>query len=105
MAHTILIIAVTALVTLLLRAMPFILFGKNELPQTVKYLGNVLPPAIMVILVIYCVRNVNLFAGSRGIPEFIAIAVVAVLHIRRKNTLLSILSGTVCYMLLVQFCF
>ncbi|MCR5256315.1 MAG: AzlD domain-containing protein [Acetatifactor sp.] len=105
MAHTILIIATAALITLLLRALPFIIYGGSELPPSVKYLGNVLPPAIMVILVIYCVRNVNLFEGSRGIPEFISILVVAGLHLWRKNTLLSILFGTLTYMFLVQFCF
>ena len=106
MSHSIAIIAVAAAVTLLIRAIPFFVFGgKREVPTTVTYLGKVLPPAIMVILVIYCVKSINLFAGSRGIPELVSIAVVAALHIWKKNTLLSIAIGTILYMVLVQVVF
>lgn len=103
MAYSLAIIGVVALCTLLTRALPFWILGKKkEVPETVQYLGKVLPPAIMVILVVYCLKNVNLFAGSRGLPEFFAVALVAVLHLWKKNTLLSIGAGTVFYMLLVQ---
>ena len=106
MEHTIALIGVVALCTLFTRALPFWMFGgKKELPQTVKYLGNVLPPAIMVILVIYCLKSVNIFTGNRGLPEFISIGLVVLLHLWKKNTLLSIGGGTVCYMLLVQLVF
>lgn len=106
MLHSIGIIAVAAVVTLLIRAIPFVVFGgKREVPATVTYLGKVLPPAIMVILVIYCVKSINLFSGSHGIPELLSIAVVAGLHIWKKNTLLSIAVGTVLYMVLVQVVF
>ncbi|MBE5884295.1 MAG: branched-chain amino acid transporter AzlD [Lachnospiraceae bacterium] len=106
MEHSVAIIGVVALCTLLTRALPFwILGGKREIPQTVKYLGKVLPPAIMVILVIYCLKSVNIFVGSRGIPEFLAVALVVALHCWRKNTLLSIGAGTVFYMILVQAVF
>lgn len=106
MEHGIAIIIVVALCTFLTRVLPFWLFGgKKELPLTVQYLGKVLPPAIMIILVIYCLKTVNIFAGNKGIPEFLAIGLVAALHIWKKNTLLSIGAGTAFYMLLVQVVF
>lgn len=106
MLHSIEIIAVAAVITLLIRAIPFAAFGgKGEAPATVTYLGKVLPPAIMVILVIYCVKGIDLFTGSHGIPELVSIAVVAGLHVWKKNTLLSIAAGTVLYMVLVQVVF
>ena len=99
MLHSVAIIAVAAIVT-------FVAFGgKREVPETVTYLGKVLPPAIMVILVIYCVKGINLFTSSHGIPELLSIAVVALLHIWKKNTLLSIAVGTILYMILVQVVF
>jgi branched-subunit amino acid transport protein AzlD len=104
MLHSVAIIAVAAIVTLIIRAVPFVAFG-GEVPETVTYLGKVLPPAIMVILVIYCVKEINLFTGSHGIPELLSIAVVALLHIWKKNTLLSIAVGTILYMILVQVVF
>lgn len=106
MLHSIGIIAVAAMVTLFIRAIPFVLFGgKREVPVTVTYLGKVLPPAIMVILVVYCVKGINLMVGNHGIPELLSIAVVASLHIWKRNTLLSIAVGTVLYMILVQVVF
>ena len=106
MLHSIGIIAVAAVVTLLIRAIPFVVFGgKREVPATVTYLGKVLPPAIMVILVIYCIKGIHLFTGNHGIPELLSSAVVAGLHIWKKNTLLSIAVGTVLYMVLVQVVF
>lgn len=106
MLHSIGIIAVAAIVTLFIRAIPFVLFGgKREVPETVTYLGKVLPPAIMVILVVYCVKGINLMVGNHGIPELLSIAVVASLHIWKRNTLLSIAAGTILYMILVQVVF
>lgn len=106
MLHSVAIIAVAAIVTLIIRAVPFVAFrGKREVPETVTYLGKVLLPAIMVILVIYCVKGINLFTGSHGFPELLSIAVVALLHIWKKNTLLSIAVGTILYMILVQVVF
>ncbi len=106
MLHSVAIIAVAAIVTLIIRAVPFVAFGgKREVPEAVTYLGKVLPPAIMVILVIYCVKGINLFTGSHGFPELLSIAVVALLHIWKKNTLLSIAVGTILYMILVQVVF
>lgn len=103
--HTAGILGVAALCTLLLRALPFAVFGKRRPPAFVTYLGDVLPPAIMAALVIYCVRDVNFLRGSRGLPEFLGIAVTALLHRWKGNILLSIAGGTICYMFLVQAVF
>lgn len=105
-SHSIAIIAVVALCTFAIRACPFLIFGgKKEVPAIITYLGRVLPPAIMVTLVIYCLRNVNILSGSHGIPEFVCVGLVALLHIWKRNILLSIGAGTVCYMMFVQYIF
>ena len=104
--HAAAMIAVIALVTAGLRFLPFLIFGENrKTPPLVTYLGRVLPFAIMGMLVIYCLKGVNLIAAPFGIPEIIGCAVVVLLHIWKRNTLLSIGGGTVCYMLLVQLIF
>lgn len=104
--HSALIVAVAAIVTLLLRSLPFLIFtGKHETPQYILYLSTVLPYAIMGMLVVYCLKDVSLISAPHGIPEFIAIAFVALLHLWKRNTLLSIFCGTVGYMLLVQLVF
>lgn len=106
MIHSLGIIFVVAVCTVLTRALPFMLLGgRKEVPKVVKYLGKVLPPAIMVILVVYCIKGISLFQGSHGLPEIIAIAIVAVLHIWKKNTLISIGVGTLSYMIFVQYVF
>lgn len=104
--HSALLIAVMALVTAGLRFLPFLIFGENrKTPPLVAYLGQVLPFAIMGMLVIYCLKDVSFTTAPFGIPEMAGCAVVALLHIWKRNTLLSIGAGTLCYMLLVQFVF
>ena len=99
-------IAIMALVTLLLRLLPFLIFnGKRETPKFINYLGKVLPYAIMGMLVVYCLRSTGVTSYPWGIPELIASLVVIALHLWRHNTLISIVAGTACYMLLVQFVF
>ncbi len=106
MLHSLGIIFVVAVCTVLTRALPFMLLGgRKEVPKVVKYLGKVLPPAIMVILVVYCIKGISLFQGNHGLPEILAIAIVALLHIWKKNTLISIGVGTLSYMIFVQFIF
>ena len=103
MEHAVALVGIVAIFTLLTRAFPFVILGgKREVPPLVKYLGNVLPSAIMTILVIYCLKNVNFLTGTRGIPEIAAIGVVVLLHLWKRNTLLSIGVGTLLYMILVQ---
>ena len=99
-------ILVVAAGTMLTRFLPFLLFPADKpTPKYIQYLGKVLPAAVFGMLVVYCLKNVSLLSGSHGLPEAIAIAVVAALHLWKKNTLLSIAGGTVCYMLLVQLVF
>lgn len=105
-AHTILMVVVMALVTMFLRFVPFLAFGgKTETPKFIVYLGGVMPYAIMGMLVVYCLRNISFAAAPHGVPELLCCALVAGLHAWKRNTLLSIGAGTVCYMLLVQFVF
>ena len=104
--HSVLLIIVMALVTAGLRFLPFLIFGENQkTPPLVAYLGQVLPFAIMGMLVVYCLKDVSFTAAPFGIPEIVGCAVVTLLHIWKRNTLLSIGAGTLCYMLLVQFVF
>ena len=104
--HAVSIIAVTALVTMALRFLPFLVFGENrKTPPIIAHLGQVLPYAITGMLVVYCLKDISLTSSPYGIPELIGCALVALLHIWKRNTLLSIGAGTVCYMLLVQFVF
>ena len=90
------VISVIAIVTWALRAFPFLLFGRRPLPKTVQYLGRVLPPAIMTVLVIYCLRNTAFGEAPYGLPELIACALVVIFQSVRKNMYLSIIAGTVC---------
>ena len=104
--HSALIVAVAALVTAATRFLPFLIFGeKKETPKLITYLGQVLPYAIMGMLVVYCLKDVPFTSSPFGAPELIGCAVVALLHLWKRNTLLSIGVGTVCYMLLVQLVF
>ena len=106
MKHDILLIVVMTLVTAATRFLPFLIFGgKRQTPAIITYLGKVLPCAIMGMLVVYCMKDVQVLAWPHGIPELISCAVVAALHIWRRNSLLSIGVGTVCYMFLVQLVF
>lgn len=99
-------IAVIAAATMLTRFLPFFVFPAGKpTPRYVKYLGKVLPAAIFGLLVVYCLRNVNIPGGSHGLPELISIAIVVALHLWNRQMLLSIAGGTVCYMVLVQTVF
>lgn len=106
LTQKIITIAVVVLGTLLTRFLPFLLFPAGKpTPKYIRYLGAVLPPAVFGMLVIYCLKNASLFSGNHGIPELISVAVVAGLHLWKRQMLLSIAGGTVCYMILVQFVF
>ena len=97
---------ITAAVTAALRFLPFLIFGgKRKTPETVLYLGKVLPCAIMGMLVVYCLRGMSFASVGGFLPQLIAGALTAGLYLWRKNSLLSILGGTACYMLLIRFVF
>ena len=105
-AHMFYAIAVMTLITALLRFLPFLIFkGKAGTPPMVEKLGLLLPSAVIAMLVVYCMKDVSVMSAPYGIPELISCAAVAGLHIWKRNSLLSIGAGTVCYMLLVQLVF
>ena len=93
-------------VTMLTRFLPFLIFGeKGETPTVISYLGRVLPYAVMAMLVVYCLKGLDFTAPGSFVPELLCTALVAGLHVWKRNTLLSIGVGTVAYMLLVQLVF
>ena len=101
--QTFIMILAVALGTIITRFTPFILFPDNKRhPQVIDYLSKVLPPAMMGLLVIYCLKDISLFTAPHGLPEALSITVVVALHLWRRNVLLSITGGTLLYMLLVQ---
>ena len=105
-SQTILMILAVALGTMVTRFTPFLLFPeKKEPPQIIGYLGRMLPPAMMGLLVVYCLKSVSLVTPPHGIPELIAISAIVLLHKWKHNVLLSIGAGTLLYMLLVQIVF
>lgn len=100
---TALTISVVAISTALTRAIPYLLFGKNKtIPKNIHYLGTLLPASIMIILVIYCLRNINFSLFPFGLAELFSVFLVAMLQIIMKTTFLSILLGTLCYMTLIH---
>ena len=99
-------IAMVILGTMLTRFVPFFVSPAGKpTPKYVQYLGNVLPPAVFGLLIIYCLKNVSIFTGSHAIPELLAITLVIALHTWKRQMLLSIAGGTIFYMILVQFIF
>ena len=106
LAQQIITIAMIVLGTMLTRFLPFLLFPAGKpTPKYIQYLGRVLPMAVFGLLVVYSLKDVSVFSGSHGIPELIAVAVVVCLHLWKRQMLLSIAGGTVCYVLLVQHVF
>lgn len=103
---SLLIIVVVGITTFSTRVIPFLLFPKGrEIPKTVQYLGKVLTPAVIGMLVVYCLKNTTVLEKPYAIPELISVVTVAVLHIWKRNNLLSIGVGTVLYMVLIQVVF
>ena len=104
--HSAAMIGIIALVTAALRFLPFFIFrGNRQTPKYVEYLGKVLPYAIMGMLVVYCLKGVTFTAPENWLPYFLATAAVVLVHLWKRNTLLSIITGTVLYMVLVQAVF
>lgn len=104
--YPIAVIAVMAAVTFLTRALPFLLFDRGkEPPRTILYLGRVLPPAVMAMLVVYCLRGIEFPGVSNWAPQVMAVGAVVLLHKWKHNTLVSIFGGTLLYMVLVQVVF
>ncbi len=103
LTEQIITIGMVVLGTMITRFLPFLLFPAGKpVPKYVQYLGKALPSAVFGLLVIYCLKNVDLMQGSHGIPELLSLAAVAALHLWKRQMLLSIAGGTVFYMALVQ---
>lgn len=106
LTQQIITVAMVVLGTAVTRFLPFLVSPSGKpTPKYVQFLGKFLPAAVFGLLVIYSLKDVNVFSGSHGIPEMIAILLVIILHVWKRQMLLSIAGGTVCYMLLVQLVF
>lgn len=106
LTQQIITIAAVVLATMATRFLPFLIFPSGRpTPKYVQYLGRVLPAAVFGLLVIYCLRDVSVFTGNHAVPELISIVLILILHFWKRQMLLSIAGGTICYMLLVQFIF
>lgn len=104
--HTYLIVGVIAVVTAAIRFLPFAVWsGGRRVPKIIERLGKVLPCAVMGMLVVYCLKDVSFDGVSGFLPELIACLVVGALYVWKRNTLISIVCGTLCYMILVQIVF
>ena len=106
LTQQIITIAMVVLGTVLTRSLPFIIFPSGRpVPKYVTYLGKALPAAVFALLVVYSLKDTQILTGSHGLPELISIVLVVLLHLWKRQMLLSIAAGTICYMLLVQFVF
>lgn len=106
LTQQIITVAMVILGTAVTRFLPFLIFPAGKpTPKYVQYLGKVLPAAVFGLLVVYSLKDVSILTGSHGIPELISILLVIILHVWKRQMLLSIAGGTVCYMLLVQLVF
>lgn len=106
LTQQIITILMVILGTMITRFLPFLVFPAGKpTPKYIQYLGKVLPASVFGLLVIYCLKNVSILTGSHGIPELIAIVLVVVVHLWKRQMLLSIAGGTICYMILIQTIF
>lgn len=104
--HAMLIIAVMGGAVLATRILPVLVFGRSDkIPEFILYLGKVIPYTAMGLLIVYCLRDVSILHGSHGLPELIALAAVTASYLWKRNTILSVIIGTVIYMFLVQVVF
>lgn len=104
--RALILVLIMGVVTILIRFAPFLIFRRGQqTPAVIDRLGKLLPCAVMGMLVVYCLRNVDFIAAPHALPEIIAVAVTAGLYLWRRSTLLSIIAGTACYMVLVQVVF
>lgn len=106
LAQQIATIAMVVLATMCTRFIPFLLFPPGKpTPRYIQYLGHVLPDAVFALLVVYCLKDATFTTGNHALPQLISIAVTIALHVWKRQMLISIAGGTVCYMLLVQYVF
>ena len=92
--------------TMLTRFLPFIIFNENrKTPDFILYIGKYLPSAVFGMLVVYCLRNVEVLRGNHALPDENSIVITGILHVRKRQMLVSIAGGTICYMLLMRYVF
>ena len=104
--YSLIAIGVMCVLTMVIKFLPFVIFsGGKETPAVISYLGKVLPPAMIAMLVVYCLKGVSIAAAPHGLPELISLTIVVLLHLWKRNSLLSIIGGTACYMFLIQAVF
>lgn len=104
--QTVIILLAVAFGTVITRFLPFVVFGQSKkVPKPILQLGEILPPAVIGMLVVYCLKDIDFLSASHALPEMISIAVILILHRWKNNVLLSIGFGTVLYMVLIQFVF
>lgn len=104
--HATLVILIMGLVTLATRLLPVLIFGRGKkVPDYILYLGKVVPFTAMGLLIVYCLKDVSFMESPHGLPELIALAIVSGSYIWKRNTILSVVIGTVVYMILVQMVF
>lgn len=102
----IVIILLCALGTQIMRFLPFLVFSSDKpTPKYIQYLGKALPSAVFAMLAVYCFKDVSIFSGSHGLPELISVIAIVLVHLWKKNMMLSIAVGTVCYMILIRTIF
>lgn len=104
--HAVALILIMAAVTFLTRALPFLLFDRGgPPPRIILYLGKMLPSAVIAMLIVFCFRNASFTAGGQGIPALLSVGAVVLLHLWKRNNLISIFGGTALYILLIRFVF
>lgn len=105
LSRQLIIITMVVIGTLITRFLPFLVFSGKKTPKFVKYLGEYLPGAVFAMLVVYCLKSISIIDGSHGIPEAVSLVTVVLLHLWKRQMLLSISIGTVLYMILIQTVF
>lgn len=104
--HAMIIILIMGLMTLGTRIVPVLIFGRGEkVPEYILYLGKVVPYTAMGLLIVYCLKDVPVLEAPHALPEIIALAVVSATYLWKRNTIMSVVIGTVLYMVLVQMVF
>jgi len=100
------IITVVSITTFFPMVLPFIIFkDPKKTPDLIMYLSKILPYSIMTMLVVYCLKDMNFFNKNHALPELIAVIITILIHLYKNNTLLSIITGTIIYMVCIQLIF
>lgn len=102
LSEAFLYIFIMTLIIFLTRAFPFVLFSKKQPPRAIRFIEQYIPPMVMGVLVIYCIKDIQWLSWTSGLKEIISILIVSILHVWKKNAMLSIFGGTACYMVLIQ---